>query len=825
MAEKQNPGYIEQLKEMRALRTQQLRGLTADQRFYNNMNSNQRAMVQANQKLAASFDSMSKTFVSSIRGLTSAVGGLASKGASAAGSVAGGAASLAGSIASGLGKVLPLAITGIVAKMLLWDNLTGENKNRILSSVSTLFSNIFGGLPDLFKGILQKVVKSISEMDIKFPILTTLMQKTEAFVKIISAGFELAKIKFEDLMEFFEGIKDPMKIFESSLKAVGGATLARLLLPATVSLITSIIGNRLLMGQLGGVLDSRGGGGGRGSTVIGPAGGRTNRPRKPGTGIGGGVKEGVKAATRLGLVAGRTAFALAIPVFNILALTYTAYELYQIAKDLGLSEEEASELSQYQETGQTKAATYLETRTSNENYQLETLTTERNAIADNLKKMTGNTGSEQKARADLIEKQAALTKKINVLANKSVINKKLEEVGERKEVFDKFSDIWNILERDEKLYAIENGIPIVETENFVYFMGKDRKTIEKKTVEQYLKELRDLPAMELVNREEFQRKLGGVIRPAEAPVMGYNQPFARDRKGTPFVPLPEGKTLTTMTGAEVLAYQKKQVEATKAAGIGIRNGEVVGTGAMGAYQINQGNLTNYYNDPKNAGEKDKLFDEEQQDKIYRSLIRGAVDEYMRTGDKAAFAKYVTDTWEIFKKDSKGGEEARKQLAALLDNPVFTETTLDSTKSQTKEQRAARAKILTEMLGTGFKDILKPGDTTIATMKGESAVDIGLKKVESVAENVTDKLRGIFARSGTAEDFLSSSQGSSFEDVLKLFAPSSNKPPITIINDNKSTNSSSYTGSATSSMNNNVISKAPYNNYTAFSSLAGGMPQT
>ena len=127
MAEKQNPGYIEQLREMRALRTQQLRGMNADQRFYANLNANQRALLQANQKLAASFDSMSKTFVSSIRGLTSAVGGLASKGASVAGGVAGGAASLAGSIASGLGKVLPFAIAGLVLVHLNLLHRNGSN--------------------------------------------------------------------------------------------------------------------------------------------------------------------------------------------------------------------------------------------------------------------------------------------------------------------------------------------------------------------------------------------------------------------------------------------------------------------------------------------------------------------------------------------------------------------------------------------------------------------------------------------------------------------------------------------------------------------------
>jgi hypothetical protein len=824
MAEKQNPGYIEQLKEMRALRTQQLRGMNADQRFYANLNANQRALVQANQKLAASFDSMSRTFVSSIRGLTSAVGGIASKGASAAGNVAGGAASLAGSITSGLGKVLPFAIAGLVGKMLLWDNLNNENKNRLTSSVTGLFSNLFGGLPDMFKGVIQKIVNSVSEMDIKFPIIGTLMEKTEAFIKIFSAGIELAKLKFEDLMEFFGNIKDPMKLFESSLKAVGGATLARLLLPATVSLITSIIGNRLLMGQIGGILDSRGGGGGRGSTIVGPAGGRSNKPRKPGTGTGGGAKAGLAAAARLGLRAGSTSLALAIPVFNILALSYTAYELYQIAQDLGLTEDEARELSQYEETGQTKAATYLETRTSNENYQLEKLTKERNDNAAILEKSTGTSREDVLFRAELIKKQADLAEKINPLAAKSRINKDLEQRQARKEVFERFYSIWNILERDEKLYAIEQGIPIVETENFVYFMGKDRKTIEKKPVDQYLKELRDLPEIQQMDREEFQNKLASVIKPPESGAAGYNAFFGQGSKKLGSIPPP--KDITKMTGQEVLDYQEQLRESTKAAGQGKINGVVYGTSAVGAYQIVRQNLTNakkkgYFDE--NPEEKNKLFDEEQQDKIYRSLISGAVDQYMRTGDKAAFEKYVVDTWDAFKPE---GSDARKQLQALLNNPTFTEGAGEPTNKLNKEQRAAREKMLVGIVGQGFKDILKPGDTTIATIKGESVIEKGVQRVENVAESFTEKLRGIFGRTGTAEDFLSSSQGPKFEDVLKLFGNPSSKPPITIINnDNKSSSSSSYTGSAGSAMTNNVISKAPYNNYTQFSSLAGGMPQT
>lgn len=743
MAEKQNPGYIEQLREMRALRTQQQRGMNADQRFYTNLNANQRALVQASQKLGASFGSMSKTFSSSLRGLTSAVGGLASKGASAAGNVAGGAASIAGSLASGIGKVLPFAIAGLLGKIFVYDNLTSDTKNRLSSSIGNLFSNLFGGLPDMFKGIIKKIVNSVSNMDIKFPILNTVMEKTEIFIKMFSAGIELVKLKFEDLMEFFEGIKDPMKIFESGLKAMGAATLARLLLPATVSLVASIIGNRLLMGQIGDALDSRGIGGTRGGVVGGTTRrrGKSSRMQKiAGAAGAAGARStaGVAAAKRLGLL-GATSLGVAIPVFGQLALAgYTVYELYQIAKELGFEEDDADELSNVEPDIKTDAASYYgETKLSEGGLKKYNDATKENESIDAQLKRLGNTGSDKLVKRDL-EKKKLLNQDIIDLGNQRMKQFDMENKAFNKEgVLDSelikaFTDVWDSLKGSEKQFVIEKNIPILESEDFVYFYGENGQIVQRRKQE-YLIEIRKLPAVEQMSREEFQRKLANVIKPPESGAGGYNQPFAKDDKGTPFVPLPEGKTLTTMTGAEVLAYQQKQVDATRAAGIGIRDGKAVGTGAMGAYQINQGNLKAYYDDPKNAGEKDKLFDEEQQDKIYRSLISGAVDEYMRTGDKDTFEKYVVNTWEAFKPE---GSDARKQLKALLNNPTFTEGAGDSTKKETKEQRAAREKLLKNMLGDLSNKLRTSGNTTIATVGGKDVVSEGVKIVKN---EVTDAI--------------------------------------------------------------------------------------
>jgi len=836
MAEKQNPGYIEQLREMRALRTQQLRGMTADQRFYANMNANQRAMVQANQKLAASFNSMSKTFTSSIKGLTSAVGGLASKSVSAAGSVAGGVGSVAGSITSGLGKVLPFAIAGLVGKMLVWDNLTGENKNRLTSSVARLFSNLFGDLPDMFRGVIQKIVKSVSEMDIKFPIIGTLMQKTEAFIKVFSAGIELAKLKFEDLMEFFGSIKDPMKLFESGLKAMGAATLARLLLPATASLVASIIGNRFLMAQIGDALDSRIGGSPGGRGKAGQRAGRAGAAAATAGGISAarlaaGKSVATKIAVKIGANLGKGYVLGAIPVVGQLALLgYTAYEIYEIAKELGFTDDEARQLSQEAEM-KTPALEYYgpsidETKASEIEGKM--------AEVEKLQKLEPNTAlPEFEQETQRTETKAKIEKLSKEIAEATDIQKRRKSQRTNEDTYDnitgkggdvgvlsRFYQIWNTFSKDEKLFAIEYPYvkPILETEDYVYIMGKDRK-IKKLKIAEYLKLRNDLdPPITEIDRAELERMTGNVIKQGESPVMGYNQPFAKDGKGTPFVPLPEGKTLTTMTGREVLDYQKKQVEATRKAEIGMRDGKYVGTGAMGAYQFNQENLTNYYNDPKNAGEKDKLFDEEQQDKIYRSLIRGAVDKFMATGDKAAFAEYVTNTWEIFKKNSKGGREAREQLAALLDNPTFTADAGDSTKKQTKEQRATREKMLMAMIEQGMRDGTKPGDTTLMTYKGEDVVEKGKEKVKGWLESIFPS-EDISTR---AERFFNSAPAA---NTAKEIQGSANTTPnITVLNQDNSVKVGSASdggGSAAPNMAINTSVNRPYEQNYRFNTLAGG----
>jgi hypothetical protein len=163
---------------------------------------------------------------------------------------------------------------------------------------------------------------------------------------------------------------------------------------------------------------------------------------------------------------------------------------------------------------------------------------------------------------------------------------------------------------------------------------------------------------------------------------------------------------------------------------------------MGAYQFNQGNLADYYS--KHESEKGQVFNEEQQDKIFRSLISGAVDEYMRTGDKGTFEKYVVDTWEAFKPESS---EARKQLKALLNNPTFTDGAGDTTKKQTKEQRAAREKVLMKIFGSGFSDVANTNGDYRPVLVGNT--DVG-KEAVTVAKDTIGKVKDWFTNLITSE---------------------------------------------------------------------------
>ena len=835
MADKES-SYIEQLKELRSLRMQQLKGMTAEQKYYTNTINNQRALLQAQTKLANSFDSMSKTFVSSIKGLSNAIGGLASRSASAAGSAAGGVASVAGSISTGLSKVLPFAIAGLLGKLLVWDNLTGDTKDKLTSSISNLFSRLFGGLPNILRNIVQSALKTISDMDIKFPIFDTLLQKTQIFVKLLTTGFEYVKLKFEDMMEFFGNIKDPMSLIEKGFKAFGATALARLLLPATVSLVGAVIKNRYLMMEIEAAMSGIGGRGGLagGGRAGGGVGGRVRRAGAAATGaaavsaarVAAGRSVATKIAARIGTRLTSGAVLAAIPVVGELVLLgYTAYEIYEIAKELGFTDDEAEQLKQEAEM-KTDAFDYYGPRIDEKKAgEIQGKVTE----LEKLKKTEPNPAlsiPEQEAqRTEIQSKIDRLTKEVAQASDIQEIRKKQKRAEDSAEgdvgVYTAFYRVWNALSKDEKMYFIDNSKPIIETENYVYMMGKDRKIFKMK-IDEYLKMRNELdPLIPEVDRATIEQMTGKIIRENEAPggrgQSSYDVVYGYGKYGKP------DTDLSKMTGEQVMAFQKNVlVPNTRAAGIGIRDGKVVGTGAVGAYQFNQGNLIEYYN--KNEKEKGNLFDAEQQDKIYRWLIKNAVDQFLVDGDKEKFKKSIAGTWEIFKTDQK----AKDQLDALLNNPAFTAGAgEESGRKSTKEERAKREKLLEEMIGTYSKQLVDTNvDTTLMTVKGESVVEKAKEQAREAMEDAKNKTRSmfdfLFSATQNPLDFFQNYQ----ENVDALTDAFKNKSGTTVINyngdhsTNQNISSSSGGGGGGTSINQIIGSNMRERNWQ-FNSMAGG----
>ena len=365
-------------------------------------------------------------------------------------------------------------------------------------------------------------------------------------------------------------------------------------------------------------------------------------------------------------------------------------------------------------------------------------------------------------------------------------------------------------------------MPILETENYVYLMGKDRKP-KKMKIEEYLKMRNDLdPLIPEVDRAEFERMTGNVIKKFEA-AGDYNAfVFSGDTSKGSIRPPTD---ITKMTGEEVLAYQARLKESTKAAGQGKINGVAYGTSAVGAYQIVRENLTNtnkkgYYDE--NPGERGKLFDEEQQDKIYRWLIKDAVDKFMVNNDKEAFKTAVIKTWEAFKPKNS---EARKQLDALLDNPIFAESTTSS-EPATKEQRKVREKFIMKELEILSKEALKTsGDYRPMLVGNTDVAKEAVTVVKDTAEKVKDWLTNLIPDDSTLGSRAASFFGLNGDQSVGLQSNTSSTPQVNIITTDNSVKVASQSGGGGGgsgpSMTTNSVTNKPYFSYYQF--MAGGNP--
>jgi len=221
MATSQNQGFIEQLREMRATRTQQLRQggqqatllnrqitamttlnktMEAVLRAQNSsavalkdINNKQSNMIRQSDQMSKSINNLSTSLTKSVSSLASAAAkGTGSAIGSAGGAVVGAASSVASGVASSLAKALPFAIAGVVGKMFVYDKMDDSTKKELGDSFSGLMSSIFGNIDTSSFG---KIVKPITkELGIVFgalgDTLEGLTNKISSLIKKLPTGAE-----------------------------------------------------------------------------------------------------------------------------------------------------------------------------------------------------------------------------------------------------------------------------------------------------------------------------------------------------------------------------------------------------------------------------------------------------------------------------------------------------------------------------------------------------------------------------------------------------------------------------------------------------------
>jgi hypothetical protein len=213
MATSADRGFIEQLREMRATRTQQLRQGNQEAALLNrqitslnnldktmravlktqnlsasslkDINTKQNNMIRQSDQMSKSISNLSTSITKSVSSLASAaVKGTGSAVGSAGGAVVGAASSVASGVASSLAKALPFAIAGVVGKMFVYDKMDDSTKKELGESFSRLMKSIFG---DVDTSSFGKVVKPITkEIGIVFGALgDTLGGVTEQITKLV----------------------------------------------------------------------------------------------------------------------------------------------------------------------------------------------------------------------------------------------------------------------------------------------------------------------------------------------------------------------------------------------------------------------------------------------------------------------------------------------------------------------------------------------------------------------------------------------------------------------------------------------------------------
>ena len=212
--------YMEQLREMRTSRMQQLRQSNQQAAIMNRqtavmsnvynilgkqlaasnrLDSNQKITIRQTAATNTSLNNLSKSMAKSIGSLSMSIGrgavGSAGRGVSAVGGAAvGGVSALSSGILTGLAKVLPTAMVGYLGKTMLWDNMEDATKGKLQTA---------------FSGLIEKMMIGVKGTDIGKQI-DPLTEKLGDHLEVLGESFDKLSVKISKMVQSISKIVPPM---------------------------------------------------------------------------------------------------------------------------------------------------------------------------------------------------------------------------------------------------------------------------------------------------------------------------------------------------------------------------------------------------------------------------------------------------------------------------------------------------------------------------------------------------------------------------------------------------------------------------------------
>ena len=298
-ANQQTSSYVDQLREMRTTRMQQLRqggqqsslmnkqisvlgslnttmnsvlkGNQQQLKFTKDSIDQQKTLVKQTSDMTKSITNLSSSLARTVGGLAAAVGrGAVSAGSSVGGAAVSGASSIASGVASMVAKTLPFAIAGVLGKVLLWDNMSSETQQGLKKSVGDLFGRVFEGagdspigkmakpiidqfkivsaaLSDTLEGIMNSVKSNIEDLIKRIEESFTKLEK-----KITEIQDSMTKFYYETLaptMEYVDRLIGTVKKFGSYLPAIASVAGPAAIGVGAAKIIGGGVGTRIVGGS------------------------------------------------------------------------------------------------------------------------------------------------------------------------------------------------------------------------------------------------------------------------------------------------------------------------------------------------------------------------------------------------------------------------------------------------------------------------------------------------------------------------------------------------------------------------------------------------